>query len=210
MAKNGLVLTAVLAAALVTCPAFACPEDGDGDGVCDALDNCPAVSNPSQSDIDGDLVGDACDDADAALAITSLQLKADTAAGSDNGAVKVKGTLSVAAPGDYLFYSGGLYLRVQAGLGFDGTYGFGQAHCGLVSLGRWLCLGDDHRSKATLRASRADPTSWRFAISVKNLALVGPFAGPVTATVSGDQDIDRVGTIAACKATPTKLPCKAL
>ena len=35
--------------------------DPDGDGVCTQLDNCPSVSNPSQSDLDGDDVGDACD-----------------------------------------------------------------------------------------------------------------------------------------------------
>ncbi len=38
----------------------ACP-DSDGDGVCDAFDNCPSVPNPDQSDRDGDGVGDACD-----------------------------------------------------------------------------------------------------------------------------------------------------
>jgi len=37
------------------------PADGDGDGVCDLADNCPAAPNPSQSDCDGDLIGDACD-----------------------------------------------------------------------------------------------------------------------------------------------------
>lgn len=37
------------------------PPDGDGDGVPDATDNCPAVANPLQTDTDGDGIGDACD-----------------------------------------------------------------------------------------------------------------------------------------------------
>ncbi len=36
-------------------------DDTDGDGIPDALDNCPFVSNPDQKDTDGDGVGDACD-----------------------------------------------------------------------------------------------------------------------------------------------------
>jgi hypothetical protein len=48
------------------CPASGCgsaspPVDGDGDGVSDASDNCPAVANPGQADADGDNIGDACD-----------------------------------------------------------------------------------------------------------------------------------------------------
>ena len=39
-------------------------EDGDGDGVCDADDNCPGTYNPSQVDSDGDDWGAACDCAD--------------------------------------------------------------------------------------------------------------------------------------------------
>ena len=35
--------------------------DTDHDGVPDKADNCPAVSNPTQSDADGDGLGDACD-----------------------------------------------------------------------------------------------------------------------------------------------------
>lgn len=34
--------------------------DADGDGAVDALDNCPRTPNPDQSDHDGDLLGDAC------------------------------------------------------------------------------------------------------------------------------------------------------
>jgi hypothetical protein len=36
-------------------------RDGDGDGVCDADDVCPAVADPGQEDADHDGLGDACD-----------------------------------------------------------------------------------------------------------------------------------------------------
>jgi len=35
--------------------------DTDGDGIPDSSDNCPTVSNPSQTDTDNDGFGDACD-----------------------------------------------------------------------------------------------------------------------------------------------------
>jgi hypothetical protein len=38
------------------------PNDTDGDGVADSIDNCPHIGNPNQTDMDGDLKGDACDD----------------------------------------------------------------------------------------------------------------------------------------------------
>jgi hypothetical protein len=59
-ALAGLSVTGgrVNAAAAVTA---ALQHDGDGDGVPDHVDNCPAAANPDQADHDGDGVGDACD-----------------------------------------------------------------------------------------------------------------------------------------------------
>jgi hypothetical protein len=209
MSYDRPLLTALLLGVLTAGLALACPDDGDGDGICDALDNCPTLVNPSQSDIDGDLAGDACDDADAVLVLSRLEIKADTSASRDNGNVKVKGTFGVAPPNDVFFASGGLVLRVQDGIGLDATYGFYQAECGMVALERWVCLSQDLRFKATLRTLKSAPTTYRFAIAVKKVALTGPFAGPVAATVSQDHFIDRAGIVTACKSTPTKLICKA-
>lgn len=42
-------------------PLISLPDDEDGDGVPDDLDNCPRRYNPDQDDFDGDGVGDICD-----------------------------------------------------------------------------------------------------------------------------------------------------
>lgn len=47
----------------VSVPCLICqpPPDADGDGVPDPSDNCPALANPGQEDMDGDGLGDPCD-----------------------------------------------------------------------------------------------------------------------------------------------------
>lgn len=41
-----------------------CTGDSDGDGVIDALDNCPTVPNPNQENWNGNSLGDHCEDSD--------------------------------------------------------------------------------------------------------------------------------------------------
>lgn len=40
------------------------PRDGDGDTVPNVSDNCPLIANPDQLDVDGNRIGDVCDDYD--------------------------------------------------------------------------------------------------------------------------------------------------
>src|SRR5438093_1044653 len=73
-------------------------RDQDGDGVCDADDNCPLVADPGQADADGDGIGDASDPCTGA-AITGAKLalgKLGAPAGDDTMAFKGRMTLPVA------------------------------------------------------------------------------------------------------------------
>jgi hypothetical protein len=58
--------------------------DRDGDQVINADDNCPDLSNPGQTDYDGDLVGDSCD-CDPESRVVNAVVIADDRLDSDRG-----------------------------------------------------------------------------------------------------------------------------
>jgi len=73
--ESGIITSATI---LIADPA--CEPDSDGDGVLDAADNCPLVSNADQTDTDGDGIGDACDPDDDGDGVSDVD---EIAAGSD-------------------------------------------------------------------------------------------------------------------------------
>ncbi len=66
--KNITLFTVFLFLIFQSCskdePKIVTPSDGDNDTVVDAEDNCPNTANTDQADMDGDGIGDVCDDSD--------------------------------------------------------------------------------------------------------------------------------------------------
>jgi hypothetical protein len=186
---------------------LACPEDGDLDGVCDALDNCPADPNPGQEDLDGDGLGDVCDDDDADLNVTRLILKLNVSAAADNSSIKAKGEFFTTPPLDVPQAGAGVAVRVVDAAVTDASYTWALTDCQQPIAAKILCKSDDGRAKLAMRALSSTPEIWRFTLVVKAIGLTGPFGGPVTATVRTGA-VDRVGEIADCRIDNTKLLCR--
>jgi hypothetical protein len=81
-----------------SCPADTGLPDGDGDGTCDAQDDCPLISDPGQTDSDGDGLGDVCDPCNntfngGAFATKAKIIVTKLFSGPGDDKVKIKGYL---------------------------------------------------------------------------------------------------------------------
>ena len=189
--------------------AWACPQDSDGDGVCDAQDNCPGVSNPDQSDLDGDGLGDACDPADTDLNVTKLRLKHGAVqAPGDASGYDMKGDFLTTPPADVVGAASGLSLHVVDSLQTDVTYSWPSNACATSPAGKIICISADRAAKITVVKLKA-PQVYRFVLRVKHIGLpdAWAFAPAVSVTLTYGV-IDRLGTISDCHANNAGLVCR--
>lgn len=200
-----------------TCVSGACVPGGggdvDGDGVCELDDTCPGVSNPSQIDLDGDGLGNACDDTDAPLNVIVFKIQGRRNPTNPNGRMFVKGDFIVLPPDDQLSLTDGLALRVHDQLGLDATFTWLASECQTTGAGAIKCKDATRKRKAIIKPLEADPRIYRYAFRLKRLDVTGPFLDPVIVTITtGPATLvvgtDRVGDITDCATTNRGLACR--
>lgn len=198
-----------LVMAVVTRSAVACPADSDGDGICDAVDNCPAVANADQANLDGDLLGDACDDDDAELNVTRLELKHDSdRSASDVSLYRAKGDILLGPAEAALSGANGLSIHIWDALVTDVAYAWTGGECATSPSGNIRCISADTTARLLVTKIRA-PRVYKYAVKVKRAALPEnrAFIPPITVTLR-NASIDRVGPIMDCRPNNTGLFCR--
>ena len=215
-ACTGFVCVLALATWVLNGAALACPDDTDGDGVCDADDNCPMVANPNQSNLDPgrDQLGDVCDDDDDELNVTRLQLKHDSSnSPNDSSKYRAKGDFFTAPPADIMSAAAGLSVRLRDFLETDVTYTWSSGECRTSNSGRITCISTDRSGKLIVAPIPATPEVFRFSLRVKRAGLpeMRAFAPPVELTLTNGEPvvgIDRLGTIEDCRVNNKGLTCR--
>lgn len=187
--------------------------DLDGDGVCELDDTCPGLANATQLDLDGDGLGNPCDDNDAPLNVIVTKIQGRRTPTKPNGRMFIKGDFITFPPDDVLSPLQGIAVRVRDGLTLDLTTTWLAGDCLTTGAGAIKCKDVTKKHKAILKPLEADPRIYRYAFRLKALDIAGPFLEPVAVTiVTGPATLvlgtDRVGDIVDCATTNRGLACR--
>ena len=206
-AGGALIVALALALGMRATPVLAQCADADADGVCDDVDNCPALANPDQADLDGDRIGDVCDPSDAELNVTKLEMVRDSSANNDSSLYRAKGDFFTSPPADTLTAVAGLTVQVLDALGTVSMQAWTPADCAKSAPGKILCVSVDRNAKLSAKAIKATPAVFKFTLKVRRVGFMGPFDGPVQVTLSNGA-IDRFGIISDCRVSNKGLTCR--
>ena len=191
--------------------------DSDGDGVPEQIDNCPTVPNPDQRDLEGDGLGNACDDVDGAVRPTYLQVRRSTSAQRPNGRITLDGEVLENGAGDSLATPDGFTIHLKDSLQLDQTIAWTGAECKVKHGGGVRC----RRAQAPRHTLEITPLPSDIAggqvdlvkVRLVHLGLAAPFVAPLRVTTTNDPrapgvGIDRIGTPTDCFARTYGLECK--
>jgi len=196
--------------------ATACPPsaggDVDGDGVCGDDDNCPDDFNPDQSNLDGDALGDVCDDLDGFLNIRRTRIRQTASPG--RGRIILRGDILLTLPDDEFDASGGVAVAVFDDLGLARLFEWDPSECTThARSGRVTCRSGDKNLQGKFKPLKRHPERLSFSITFKKLDLEAPFGAPVMVVITDNPGVpmagvDRMGIVTDCKSSKNSLSCK--
>jgi hypothetical protein len=192
-------LTATPALSPAAVPPGTPNPDADGDGVPGTSDNCPQDFNPAQSDIDGNGVGDLCDEGTPApLALSWVRLRA-APAGSISIRAKLDGREWGSLP---QALAGGVTVGViGVGLPQPEVFQFPSPRCIALSAAHIVCVGSRGESASFVRRSTGSIFSVN--ISARYRAVPPVLRSDAVQVVLSMGALDRRDTLGNCRVQRT-------
>jgi len=194
-----------------------CDEPGFTEGV-GAVEGsiCPvcgtgASSSAIAQDLDGDRIGNSCDDEDAVFSMQRATVHANTGRTRPNGYISSGGTVQLVGPTDVFNASSGVVIRVTDGVSLDRAFTFSAGECRRRASGFTSCRSADGLSRISIAPHRK-PAGFRYAFAFRRLDMAAPFKPPLTVRLTTDpavpiDGIDRTGVIAACTLSSHGIRC---